>query len=150
MKKNLEKEVIFSRLRELKNSLYYIKEYLPSDVSFLEDRKSKNALYKEVEFAIQLAIDICVVINSSLSKTTPFNEDSIFISLEKEKVLSHVISKKLIIMKGFRNLLVHRYGDIDDNTAYESISNGIKDFDTFIKEIEKFLAKHSSQDKLRK
>lgn len=150
MKKDLKKEIILSKLRELKNSLYYIKEYLPSDVSFLEDRKSKNALYKEVEFAIQLAIDVCAVINSSISKTTPFNEDSILISLEKEKVLSPVISKKLITMKGFRNLLVHRYGDIDDNTAYEDISNGIKDFDTFIKEIEKFLAKHSFRDKSKK
>ena len=31
-------------------------------------------------------------------------------------------------MKGFRNILVHKYGEIDDRKAYQDIKNGLEDF----------------------
>lgn len=142
MSNKIRKEIVLSKLRMLKDSLYYVKEFLPSDFKFLEDRKDKNALYKETEFAIQLMIDICAVINSDISKEMPSDEDSIINSLEKNGVLSGRITRILHEMKGFRNILVHRYGEIDDKIAYESIKNGLRDFGVFIIEIEKFLNKH--------
>ena len=84
----LRMEIIRNKIKELKNSLEYLKSFLPSDPNYLNNRKDKNALYKEAEVAIQFVIDICSVINSDISKTTPSDEDSIIISLEKEKVIS--------------------------------------------------------------
>ena len=139
MKKELRIELIYSKLKELKNSLYFINSFLPSDYTLLDNRKDKNALYKEVEFAIQLVIDICSVINSDIGKTIPSNEDNIILQMEKEKILSKKISNKILLMKGFRNLLVHKYGDIDDKKAFENIRDGLKDFEQIIEEIERFL-----------
>ena len=45
-------------------------------------------------------------------------------------------------MKRFRNILVHKYGEIDDKQAFESIHEGLRDFELFINEIEKFLKKN--------
>jgi len=45
-------------------------------------------------------------------------------------------------MKGFRNILIHKYGEIDDEKAYENIKEGLKDFEKIIKEIEGFLEKN--------
>lgn len=145
MKEKIRRELIFSKLKELKNSVYFIKEYLPSDVKHLEDRGERNKLYKEVEFAIQLVIDIYSIINSDTSKTIPADEDSIFASLEKEKIISHDFAEKLSQMKGFRNLLVHRYGEVDDNIAYESIVSGLRNFEMIINGIEGFLRKHEGK-----
>ena len=145
MKRKIRTELIYSKLKELNNSIFFIEEFLPADVKDLEDRGARNKLYKEVEFAIQLMIDICSVINSDVSKETPSDEDSIFISLKKENVISPTLTEKIQKMKGFRNLLVHRYGEIDNEEAYESISSGLKDFDLFVKEIEKFLEKHKTK-----
>ena len=142
MSNKIRKEIVLSKLRILKDSLCYVKEFLPSDFKFLENRKDKNALYKETEFAIQLIIDICAVVNSDISKEIPSDEGSIIDSLKKNRVLSDKTAEILHEMIGFRNLLVHKYGDIDDKTAYESIKNGFKDFDVFILEIEKFLKKN--------
>lgn len=86
-------------------------------------------------------IDICSIIHSDIGKTTPSDEDSIIIGLQKEKVLSNNITNKILLMKGFRNLLVHRYEEIDNKLAYLNIKNGLADFNTFIKEIEIFLNK---------
>lgn len=51
------------------------------------------------------------------------------------------MGKKLRLMKGFRNILVHRYGKIDDTLAFKILTESISDFYDFIKEIEKFLEK---------
>jgi len=45
-------------------------------------------------------------------------------------------------MKSFRNILAHKYGEINDEQAFESIKEGLKDFEIFINEIEKFLKKN--------
>jgi len=145
MSDKIRKEIVLSKLRMLKDSLYYLKEFLPSEFKFLENRKDKNALYKETEFAIQLVIDVCAVINSDISKETPSDEDSIIDSLEKNRVLSKRMIDVLHEMKGFRNILVHKYGDIDDKIAYENVRTGLKNFNEFIDEIEKFLKKHEKK-----
>jgi len=38
-------------------------------------------------------------------------------------------------MKGFRNILVHRYGDIDDRIVYEMATERLGDFEAFKKEV---------------
>jgi len=52
-------------------------------------------------------------------------------------------------MKKFRNILVHKYGEIDDKKAYDEINKGLKDFEKIIKEIEKFLGEHLKKEKER-
>ncbi len=146
MTRPLRLDLIYSKVRELKDSLSYVEEYLPSEFRFLNSRKDKNALYKETEFAIQLMIDICSIINADIGRLTPSDEDSIIDSVVKEKVLSERLGKVLHEMKGFRNVLVHKYDTIDDSKAYESIYSGLKDFDIFIIEIEKFLEKHKKRN----
>ena len=42
-------------------------------------------------------------------------------------------------MKSFRNVLVHRCGKIDDELAFSVLRKNLNDFDTFKKEILKFI-----------
>lgn len=51
-------------------------------------------------------------------------------------------------MKGFRNILVHRYGEINNAEAFENISSGLNDFESFMKEVNDFVV--SFKRKLRK
>jgi len=41
-------------------------------------------------------------------------------------------------MKGLRNILVHRYGSVDDEIVYNSLSAELNDFHDFIDEVLKF------------
>lgn len=45
-------------------------------------------------------------------------------------------------MKGFRNILVHKYGEVDDDLVYENLSDRLGDFELFIKEVLIFLKRH--------
>ncbi|MCK9308136.1 MAG: DUF86 domain-containing protein [Methanoculleus sp.] len=42
-------------------------------------------------------------------------------------------------MKGFRNIVVHRYGAIDDPLAFSILKEHIGDYSLFRQEVERFL-----------
>ncbi len=42
-------------------------------------------------------------------------------------------------MKGFRNIIVHRYAGIDDRLSYEFLSERLVDFEEFIGKIIEFI-----------
>ncbi|MDD3621541.1 MAG: DUF86 domain-containing protein [Methanofollis sp.] len=48
-------------------------------------------------------------------------------------------SKILTAMKGFRNIVVHRYGAIDDALTFAILKEHIRDFAQFKQEVEAFL-----------
>ena len=48
---------------------------------------------------------------------------------------------KIRAMKGFRNILVHKYGKIEDELAFEILQNNLPDFQLFKEEVFKFLKK---------
>jgi len=140
IEKKLRKELIKSKSASIVKSLDFIEENLPQNIGeFLNSKLIRNAVYKEVEFAIELVIDICAIINSDLRFNIPEDDEDIINNIEKEKIFD----KKTILiireMKRFRNVLVHKYGDIDNKQAFESIKEGLKDFETIINDIEKFL-----------
>ena len=44
----------------------------------------------------------------------------------------------LLDMKGFRNILVHKYGEVDDELVFENLSE-LENFEKFKEEILKFI-----------
>ena len=98
----------------------------------------KDGIYKRVEFCIQNVLDICAVINSDLKLGVPSSEEEVVEHLVENRILSSEMGKIVKEMKGFRNFLVHRYGKIDDEIAYENIVKGLENFYKFIYEIREF------------
>ncbi|ASJ11888.1 type VII toxin-antitoxin system HepT family RNase toxin [Thermococcus thioreducens] len=133
-------EVIRSKIEGILESLRLIEENLPDD---FEDFESlgivKDGIYKRAEFAIQNVIDICAVINSDLRITMPEREEDVFEGLVRAGIIPEGMAHKLRLMKGFRNILVHRYGRINDRLAFEVLHEHLKDIYEFIEVIENFL-----------
>jgi len=55
--------------------------------------------------------------------------------LRDRGIISKELSKKLINMAKFRNLLVHLYWKVDDEKIYEILQSELADFDEFIEQI---------------
>lgn len=54
-------------------------------------------------------------------------------------IFSHNMGEKLKLLKGFRNIVVDRYGTIDDKMAFQTLQVHLEDFHMFIQQIEDFL-----------
>lgn len=52
------------------------------------------------------------------------------------------MQEKIHLMRGFRNIVVHRYGTIDDSLAFQLLTENIGDFSLFAAEIEKVLDRY--------
>ena len=139
-KKELRKQIIESKCEKIIDNLEYIEETLPDSYEqFSKSRMLKDSIYKEIEFSIELVLDICSIINMDLRLGVPDVEDNILDNLEKNKILSQKSINLIREMKKSRWILVHKYGEIDDSIAYESIKEGIKDFEYILKKIENLL-----------
>lgn len=141
----MRKDIIKTKIKEIEESIALIKENLPEELgNFLELGLIKDGIYKRMEFAIENVIDICAVITTDLDLGVPTSEEDIIEKVVTNKILSARTGRKVKDMKGFRNFLVHRYGSIDDNVAFEVIQGGLEDFSEFIEEIENFLKDESN------
>ena len=145
-KRNLRIELIRSRLVEIEESVSLVEENLPSSFEeFSQLGLVKDGIYKRMEFAIENIIDICSIINSDLRLSVPESEESFVESLANIGILTQNMAEKTRRMKGFRNIIVHRYGRIDDLLAHKILTEHMEDFYEFIESIEQFLEKNAEQ-----
>ncbi len=71
----------------------------------------------------------------------PSSIDEIFVSLAKKKVFSKKIIDLVQEMKGLRNILVHKYGQIDDERIFNLLRERLDDFEKVINAVEEYLKK---------
>ncbi|MCZ7397798.1 MAG: DUF86 domain-containing protein [Candidatus Methanoperedens sp.] len=103
--------------------------------SFRDIQAAKHSLQE----AIEACLDIGSHIISEKGFRRPENYKEIFKVLEEEGIIDSELSVKLQEMAQFRNLLVHRYGQIDTRRIYIIMSNDLKDIQAFVKNILKYI-----------
>jgi len=145
-KRKLRAELIRSKLADIECSVSLVEENLPTSFEeFSHLGLVKDGIYKRMEFAIENIIDICSIINSDLHLSIPENEESFVDSLVNNGILMQTMADKTRRMKGFRNIIVHRYGRIDDMLAHKILTEHMDDFYEFIESIERFLEKSKEE-----
>jgi len=92
----------------------------------------KDGIYKRVEQAIEVIYDIMAEIIREKNLETPSDDYSIPEILREAGLITTAEEKTLRAMRGFRNILVHVYEDLDEELAYENIREGVKDLKNFL------------------
>jgi uncharacterized protein YutE (UPF0331/DUF86 family) len=129
------KERVLLKLEEMGGYVNELQEMLPNDEEeYAGTIKDKRACEKTVELAIEAVISIVSIIVSQEKLGVPQSEDDLIDLLVKRKILSTSTGKKLKEMKGFRNILVHKYGEVDDKQAYAFLTEELNDFKLFANE----------------
>jgi len=138
--RQLRENLIRSKMTEIMESIGLVRENLPDSFEdFSRLGLVKDGIYKRTEFAIENVFDICAIINADLLLEMPENDYRIVENLAKRDILTQEMAEKIRKMRGFRNIMVHRYGRIEDEIAYSLLRNSLDDFGQFIDLIERFL-----------
>jgi uncharacterized protein YutE (UPF0331/DUF86 family) len=144
MKKKIRKTLVKDKIKNIIDGVNIVAENLPDNFGdFINSGLIKDGIYKKIEFSIENILDISNIINSDLDLGTPETEDSIIEHLEINKIFDKKIINLISEMKRFRNILIHKYGEINDEQAFETIKTGLGDFELIIEEIERVLRKYS-------
>ncbi|MBS3124494.1 DUF86 domain-containing protein [Candidatus Woesearchaeota archaeon] len=134
---------VLIKLDSMNTYLNELEEMLPqNEDDFLSNLTIRRACQKTIENAIEEVIDILSILVSSLKLGLPESEDDIVHIAEKNKIIDKETALKVKNMKGFRNILVHKYGEIDDSQTYEFLSHEIDDFQNFETAINSYLKKY--------
>jgi uncharacterized protein YutE (UPF0331/DUF86 family) len=94
--------------------------------------------------SLQESIEACLDIGSHIIAEKGFRRGDdykdIFNVLEEEIIIDSELSEKLQEMAKFRNLLVHRYGEIDTIRLFAIMVNDLNDIQVFVKRILKYIS----------
>jgi len=112
-------------LRQIRVNTY--QEYATS----IEKRRSTERL---LQISIESVIDICSLIASGLKLGLPGSEEDLLERVGSTAIFQPTTMAKIRGMRSFRNILVEKYGRIDDQLVYSSLNDELVDFDTIIEE----------------
>jgi len=135
----LDKNRILSKLDELNLYLVELEEVMPKNYEeYVNSIEKKRSCERLLHISVECVIDVCSLMVKGLRLGLPSGEEDLFEKLERKKIISGRMKEKLKVMRGFRNVLVHRYGEVDDELVFENLKN-IEDFKDFSREITSFL-----------
>jgi uncharacterized protein YutE (UPF0331/DUF86 family) len=128
----LDRERILAKLDEVDGYLAELRQVVPgSFAEYEESVAQRRATERLLQIAIESVLDICSLFVSGLRLGLPAEEDDLIEKLERAALVSSNLAALLRSMRGFRNLLVHEYGRVDDAIVYGVAANRLQDFVTF-------------------
>lgn len=136
----LDRSRILSKLDEMIQYVKELRDMLPEEEEYQHNLIKRRASEKTIEVAIESLIDVSAMIVSSQKLGLPANEENIFDILIENGILSKKLGEILKDMKGFRNILIHRYAHIDDVIVHHNLNNFLDDFYEFKDAIESYMS----------
>lgn len=138
---DIDKGLILKKLKILEKHVHTI-EYM--DFTLAELMKSvdiQDLISFRLQQAVETAIDTANHLASALALPQEETAADVFVMLAKKKIISKKLAEQIKDACGFRNLVVHRYGEIDFRKVYRNYKDDINDLRQFAKEIYQFLEK---------
>lgn len=123
----VNKEKIITLVTEIEKARRQLEDYgaFP-EAAILTSSEKLNSIKYLFILAAEACIDICQHLSAKLFSETPESYSTCFEVLSKHKVISDALAKKMADLAGLRNLLVHRYWEVDDTRVLEHL----KELDT--------------------
>lgn len=136
---NLDRERILAKIDQLDTYSAELQEIAPKSFAEYQRVEKKRACERLLQVSIEVVIDICNLLVSGLRLGLPAEEQDLFRKLLKADVLSKGMGEKLREMRGFRNILVHEYAQVDDRLVYEAVKTRLGDLALFRREVLTYL-----------
>jgi uncharacterized protein YutE (UPF0331/DUF86 family) len=125
-------EEVEEKLNLIEENVRRLEDLEINDKDFLE--------YQGVKHTLQEAVEACIDVAGHIIAEEGFgrqeNYAEYFEELNKRDIIDGNLSSKLQNMARFRNLVVHRYAEIESEELQEIIDKNLSDLTKFIKAVE--------------
>jgi uncharacterized protein YutE (UPF0331/DUF86 family) len=137
----VDRHVVLARIGKIREYVALLKKIrgMADEAGFVRDPLIYGNAERYLQLAIQAVLDVSNHIVADMSVSLPADHREIFEILAKHKVLPRALSRRLVPMAGFRNLLVHEYLEIDRHRVYATLKHDLGDFEKFIKAVSRLL-----------
>jgi len=133
-------EKIKNRMSEIRENIGKIGQYSSiSDKEFWEDERNILSVKHLLLESIEACSNICIHISAKKLFKAPSSFSECFEILHKSKITDEDLSSRLRKMARFRNILLHRYWEIENQKILGYARNDLGDFEQFLRSIAKYL-----------
>ncbi|MFB6115372.1 MAG: DUF86 domain-containing protein [Candidatus Nanohalobium sp.] len=133
-----EKETLKQKMQVIDENLRYLENQNPANLSESDFEKLQAVKHSLFEIT-EACIDISSHIIAAEGFEKPEEYAGMFPVLSKNKIITEELASKLEEMARFRNLLVHRYGEIESEKLEEFIREELEDVKQFTSSIYKYM-----------
>jgi uncharacterized protein YutE (UPF0331/DUF86 family) len=132
---SLEREIIEGKFDVIDRNLRFLEEIKTlSPDQFVESYRDIQAAKYSLLEIMEACVDIANYIISVKGFRRAEEYSEMFKVLKEEGVIAKELATKLEDMARFRNLLVHRYGEVDNRRVLEIITHNLKEIEEFERE----------------
>jgi uncharacterized protein YutE (UPF0331/DUF86 family) len=128
----VDQDIVLRKSESIEHHASRLRRMLPLDAQALRrDESLLNDVCFTVLQAVQACIDLAVHACSHEALGAPETPATAFALLEKSGIIGAPLAARLAGAAGLRNLIVHRYGELDIAKLVEAVSSGLADLDDF-------------------
>jgi uncharacterized protein YutE (UPF0331/DUF86 family) len=103
--------------------------------SYLSDTKTKDAVERNLQVALQACIDIGKIIVKAEGYRQPEDNKGVFVVLAENRIITDASLSFLLPMAGTRNVLVHGYDKVDDATVFGVVQKRLSELEQFLRDV---------------
>ena len=135
----VDRERVLAKLDALDRYLGELRALAPDRFESYRELEKKRACERTIQMCVEVVVDTCALLVIGLRLGLPGEPNDLFEKLVGQGAISSDTARTLQQMKGLRNILVHEYGDVDDERVFRVIRDRLGDFEIFKREILTFL-----------
>jgi len=132
----IDQDVILAKAKNIEQHLRRIREKRELSLEeFLGDIDSQESRLFNLQMAVQNCIDIASHIISDEGLGVAGSTNELFSLLEENSYIDRSLFENMVAAVGFRNLIVHEYGQVDLKQVYQIAHHDIDDLESFLRAI---------------
>lgn len=135
-------ERIVQKIEMLIDRSEFIEQHISDEM--LHDRILRKALYKELQEAVEIMMDIGALVRRSMHASAQ-DDYSTIDELVRLGILTQETGRDAKTANGLRNRLVHEYDGVDDQIAYTAMHRLLPVLRTFAQEITTWVKEQKMQ-----
>jgi uncharacterized protein YutE (UPF0331/DUF86 family) len=140
----IEKSVVFTRLKFIGNNLKELKRFESMSLeSYLASFDQKIISERIMELIVQSAVDINEhILTREMNVFSDSNRES-FVQAAQYGVITPEVADELVKSAGLRNILAHRYLEIDYTSLLNSVRIALIYYPMYIQQVSEYVSKAS-------
>ena len=132
---------VTKKLRELEGYIQQLRRFQSYSYSEIEgDLERIWAIERGLQISIQIIIEVGNHILASIGRNQIESYTDVLSKLGECEILPAEFVEKIKGMAGFRNILVHRYVEVDLRRVYDILQNNLDDFAEYIGYIQSYVS----------
>jgi uncharacterized protein YutE (UPF0331/DUF86 family) len=134
----VDRDLVEARVREIHDAVRLLEELTARGFEELTLHEKLSMRYLVIQL-VEAAASICVHLLAEGFDERAESYPGCFARLGELGIVPRDLAARLAAAARLRNLLVHRYWAIDDRRVYESVREGLRDFEEFAKLVRRVL-----------